>query len=151
VAVAGYFPRAHELISKAYTQIARILHRRGDLDLLVPLELELGRWKEAQKHDQELVELMRIAVKLRTGDLDGVVEGMKNLTRDEASSMYDPALVELGLEICADAMFAATHSGSETIMRDTLGRCQARLVAQLYNIEVHRPARQAPRAAGKQS
>jgi hypothetical protein len=151
LAVPGYFPRAHEPISKAYTQIARILHRRGDVDALVPLERELGRWKDAQQHDQELIELIRIAVKLRNGDLDAVVEGMKNLTRDEASSMYDPALVELGLEVCADAMFAATHSGAETILRETLQKCQARFIGQLYKIEVHRPARLPARAAGKQS
>ena len=39
--------------------------------------------------------------------LRGVVQGLKTLTRDDVPDMYDPALVELSLEICADAMTAA--------------------------------------------
>ena len=33
-----------------------------------------------------------------------VVQGMKSLTRDDVPDMYDPALLEMSLEICADAI-----------------------------------------------
>ena len=78
------------LISKAYTQLARIWYRRLDLGALGTLERELRNGKKRQKHDQELVEAVRIAIKLKKGDLEGVVEGMKNLVRDDVPDIYDP-------------------------------------------------------------
>ena len=83
LAVPGFFPHSHDQVSKAYTQLARIWYRDCDVDALLALESELSAWKPAKTHDQELVEVVRIAVKLRKNDLDGVVEGFKGLSRDE--------------------------------------------------------------------
>jgi serine/threonine protein kinase len=150
LAVAGYFPHSHEIISKAYTQLARIWYRRLDLGALGTLERELSDWKEATTHDQELTQAVRIAIKLRKGDLEGVVEGMKNLVRDEVPDIYDQALVELHLEICADAITAAQKTGIQSL-RERLHVFQGQLIARLYQIEVPKGARSQARATEKRS
>jgi eukaryotic-like serine/threonine-protein kinase len=151
LAVAGYFPRSRETISKAYTQLARIWHRRSDVDALRALDADLAHWSGAQKHDQKLGEVIRIAVKLKNRDFEGVVEGMNALTKDDVAEIYDPALVELSLEVCADAMFAASHAGAETILQDPLRAAHMKLVRQLFKIEVPRTARPVTKAAAKKS
>ena len=92
LAVPGFFPHSHDQVSKAYTQLARIWYRDCDVDALAALESELSSWKAAKTHDQELVEVVRIAIKLRKADFDGVLEGFKGLSRDDVPDMYDPAL-----------------------------------------------------------
>jgi eukaryotic-like serine/threonine-protein kinase len=149
LAVAGYFPHSHEIISKAYTQLARIWYRRLDLDALGTLERELSEWKEATKHDQELTQAVRIAIKLKKGDLEGVVEGMRNLVRDDAD-IYDAALVEMHLEICADAIAAAQRTGIE-LLRERLHVLQGQLIARLYQIEVPKPSKTQVRSPEKHS
>jgi serine/threonine-protein kinase len=149
VAVPGYFPSSHEAISRAYTQLARIFYRRCDLNALETLESELTRWPAAKRHDQELVEIMRIGIKLRKDDFEGVVDGFKPLTRDEVSDMYDPALVEFGLEICGDARDAAVRAGAESILRDTLQGIHSHLLRRLYRIEVPNANRALTKAALK--
>jgi eukaryotic-like serine/threonine-protein kinase len=154
LAVPGYFPRAHDSCSKAYTQTARIWHRRCDVQSLRALEADLGRWKEAQKHDRELAQIVRISINLRNDDFDAVVEQMKTLTKDEVSDIYDRALVELSLEVCADAIVAASRSGTETLLRDALQQCQRKLARRLFDIEAEAPragARAAAKAAEKQA
>jgi eukaryotic-like serine/threonine-protein kinase len=150
LAVAGFFPNSHDIISKAYTQVARIWYRRHDLGALGTLERELSNWKEATKHDQELTQAVRIAIKLKKGDLEAVVEGMKNLVRDDVPDMYDPALVEMHLEICADAISAAQKTGMES-MRERLHVFQGQLIARLYQIEVPKGGRIQARATEKRS
>jgi eukaryotic-like serine/threonine-protein kinase len=151
-AVPGFFPNSsHEAVSKAYTQLARILFRQCDLDALVALESELSHWPAAKRHDQELVDVMRIGIKLRKADFEGVVEGFKVLTRDEVPDMYDPALVEFGLEICAEAATAAARGGAESILKETLHGLQTHLIKQLYKIEVPRANRALSKAALKRS
>ena len=135
LAVVGYFPHSHELVSKAYTQLARIWYRRGDLGALATLEAELSQWKDAKKRDHDLVDAVRIAIKLKRNDLDGVVQGMKTLTRDDVPDTSDTALLEMSIEICVDALNAAAHAGNET-MRPTLHSCQMQLVKRLYRIEM---------------
>jgi eukaryotic-like serine/threonine-protein kinase len=151
LAVPGYFPHSHDQASKAYTQLARILYRRRDVDSLAALESELGRWKDAKKHDQELADVVRIAIKLTKADFEGVVEGFRNLTRDETADMYDAALVQLSLEICGDAMQAATRAGTESIVRETLQGFHMNLMLRLYRIEVPKANRPLARAAGKRA
>ena len=81
---------------------------------------------------------MRIAIKLKKGDFEGGCRGLKNLTRDDVPDMYDPALVELSLEICADAISAAT-AGNDSMQPSSV--LQMQLVRQLYRIEVPNGAR----------
>jgi hypothetical protein len=145
LAVAGHFPHSHDMISKAYTQLARVWYRRLDLRALGALERELSEWKEATKHDQELVQAVRIAIKLKKGDLEGVAEGLKNLLRDE---LFDSALVEMHLEICADAIMAAQKTGMESL-RERLHAFQGQLIARLYQIEVPKGGRSQVRAPEK--
>lgn len=63
--------------------------------------------------------------------------------------MVDPALVELSLEICTETL-AATRSGTESIVRETLLEVQQRLIWQLYRIEVPKN-RVLARAASKRN
>ncbi len=145
LAVPGYFPHSHEPISRAYIQLARILYRRGDFDALSALVAGLSRWEESQKRDQELVEMAKVAISARKGDLEAVVEGFKGLTKDELSDILDPALIELGLEICTDVM-AATGSGAQSVARESLLLDQRKLIRRLYRIESSGTAKS--RAAG---
>jgi serine/threonine-protein kinase len=148
-AVAGYFPRAHDQVSRAYTQLARILYRRGDLDALAALESELSQWQEAKGYDQELAHIIHISIKLGKADFVEVVEGFRKLTRDEVPDMYDRALVELALEICADASSAAVRAGTEMVLRQHLHQFQMNLVWQLYRIELPKGNRALTKAALK--
>jgi hypothetical protein len=136
LAVPGIFPHSHDQLSKAYTQLARIWYRDSNLDALRALQSELTSWKSAKTHEQELVAIVRIAVNLREIDMDGVVEGLKGLARDKISDMYDPALVELSLEICTDAVAASVRAGTGMIEREALQEVQSDLVRQLYRIEL---------------
>jgi eukaryotic-like serine/threonine-protein kinase len=146
LAVPGFFPHAFDQVSRAYTQLARIWYRNCDLDALLALESELSSWKSAKTHEHELVEIVRIAVKLRKADIDGVLEGFKGLSRDKLADMYDPALVELSIEICADALAASLRSGTGSIEREALQDVQSNLVWQLYRIEVPKANRVISRA-----
>ncbi len=127
------------------------MYRRCDLDGLEALESELSRWSGAKRRDQELVDVIRVGIKLRKADFEGVVEGFKPLTRDEVSDMYDPALVEFSLEICGDALVAAVRGGTESILRETLQGFQFYLARKLYRIEVPKAKRALPKAALKRS
>jgi eukaryotic-like serine/threonine-protein kinase len=151
LAVPGFFPHSHEQVSRAYTQLARIWYRDCDLDSLQALEQELTTWKAAKTHEKELVEVLKVAIKLRKADFEGVLDGFKALTRDDVSDMYDPALVELSLEICGDSLISANKAGTEVIVRETLQEVQAHLVRQLYRIEVPRANRLLSRAALKRT
>jgi len=150
IAVPGYFPHSHAQISQAYTQLARIWYRRGDLDALVVLESELSQWKEAKGYDQELIQVVRIAIKLEKADFAEVVKGFRKLTRDEVPDMYDPALVELSLEICVHAVNAAVRAGTESVLRQDLQQFQSHLVRQLYRIELPKANRPLSRAVLRQ-
>jgi serine/threonine protein kinase len=150
LAVAGNFPHSHEPISKAYTQLARIWYRRCDLKALGTLESELSQWKEAKEYDQELVHTVRVAIKLRKGDFEGVVLGLKNLTEKDVPDMFDPALVEMNLEICADAIAAANRANSEAL-KETLQVFQGQLVGRLYQIEFPKGVRARARAFEKKA
>ena len=106
LAVAGYFPHSHDLISKAYTQLARIWYRRCDLT-------RSARWKPssaAGKKRRNTIKTSSSRAHRHQAQERGLRrgrQGMKNLTRDEVPDMYDTALVEMSLEICADAIKAA--------------------------------------------
>jgi serine/threonine protein kinase len=135
LAVPGYFPHAHEVVSRAYVQLVRIFYRRGDVDALYALVSELSRWEEKQKRDQELVAMGQVAYSARKGDLEAVIEGFKDLTKDDLSDILDPALIELGLEICSDVT-NTPGSGSQSIAGESLRSVQRKLILRLYRIEL---------------
>ena len=67
----------------------------------------------------------------RKADFEAVVEGLKNLTRDDVPDMYDPALVEMSLEICADAIAAAgPRRAPSSMRRQRSSEFQVQLVRQ---------------------
>jgi len=137
LAVPGFFPHSAEAISKAYIQLARIWYRRFDLNALIALKSELTQWNNAQGRDKELVTIIQIAIDSRKGDIKAVVDGMKTLTKDDVPEMYDPALVEMCLEISSDAI-ASPLSGNPVVQQE-LHKYQKPLVNQLYRIEVLNP------------
>ena len=139
LAVPGFYSQSHEAVSRAYIQLARIWYRREDLEALEILAAELAGWEKAQTHDKELIGLIRIALKFKTGDHKGVAEGFESLTQAGVTHMDDPALVALSLEIGMDALQVAQKAGNQTIAVD-LRKALAQIVRQLYRIEVGNPA-----------
>jgi hypothetical protein len=139
LAVPGYFPHSAEAISKAYIQLTRIWYRRLDVNALIALKSELTQWSGAQGRDKELVTVIHIAIDSRKGDIKAVIDGLKTLTKDDLPDMYDPALVEMCLEVSSDAI-ATPVSGNPNIVRQELQKYQKPLVNQLYRIEVRNPA-----------
>jgi hypothetical protein len=154
LSVVGNFSHPHDIRSKAYSQLARIWYGRADLRALETLESELSQWKEAKKLDQDLVDALRIAIKLEKNDFGGVVQGMKVLTRDDVPDTFDPALLELCMEICAGAITTAGRTGNDSMV-PALNECHRRLLKRLYTIELPHgstlPPRALKKATGKQS
>ncbi len=138
LAVPGYYGHSREIVSQAYTQLVRMYYRRHDLPALTALEAELSAWKDAPRRDQELVEMLGIAIKSRKGDVEGVVEGLRNVTRDEAQAILDPTLLGLGLEICVD-LSDSLGQGARAIAREPLLAFQRILLRRLYRIELRGP------------
>ncbi len=128
--------------SKAYSQLARIWYRCGDVGALETLEAELSQWKEAQKRDHDLVDAVRIAINLKRNDLSAVVQGMKSLIDHNIPESFDTSLLMLSTEICADAVNAGARAGL-VLMRQTLHSYQMQLVKRLYKIELPNAGRPA--------
>jgi serine/threonine-protein kinase len=139
LAVPGYYPQSHAAVSKAYLQLARFWYRRQDLEALEILASELAGWNKAQTHDKELVGIIRIALKLKAGDLKGAAAGFDNFRQAGVAHMDDPALLTLSLEIGTDALQAAQKVNNQTIAAD-LRRALAPIIGQLYRIELGNPA-----------
>ena len=68
------------------------------------------------------------------GRLGRVAEGLKNLVRDDVPDIYDPALVELNLEICAMPSRRLRRPGWN--LAGQAARVPGQLIARLYQIEV---------------
>ncbi len=147
LAVPGRHPRAHDAASRAYVQLARLWYRRHEVDALAVLAAELSAWKQAQHRDRDLAALIRIAMDLEKGDLGAVESGFQRLVDTEVPSMYDPTLVSLGLEICADAVKVVRRGTSTQAIEAPLRRAMQRLMLHLNRIELGGPAVNAPRPA----
>src|SRR5205085_7810539 len=102
LAVPGHYPHSPVSLSRAYTQLARIWYREDDVDSLEVLGSELAGWDKAQAHDKELVALIRIAIKLKSGDHKAVAEGFEGFTQAGVAHMDAPPLVGLSLEVGAE-------------------------------------------------
>ncbi len=136
LAVPGRHPRAHDAASRAYVQLARLWYRRHEVDALAVLASELSAWKQAQHRDRDLAALIRIAMDLEKGDLGAVESGFQRLVDTEVPSMYDPTLVSLGLEICADAVKVVRRGTSTQAIEVPLRRAMQRLIIHLNRIEL---------------
>jgi serine/threonine-protein kinase len=135
LAVPGYHPRSHESSTKAYTQLARTWYRSNNLDALEVLQSELGTWKDTQTRDQDLANVIQLAIKLKKGDIDGVAKEFDKRSQAGVADMHDPALVALSLELCTDALQNVQRSGTQT-EAETLRRSIRALLRQLNRIEV---------------
>jgi serine/threonine-protein kinase len=139
LAVPGHHPRSHDAASKAYVQLARHWYRRDDVQALTILGTELEHWKNSQTRDKDLAALIRLAVDLKKGDLGTVEKGFASMTGADMAELYDPSLVSMNLEVCADALKAVQKAGTQTI-EGPLRRALFRLVMHLNQIEIGGPA-----------
>jgi eukaryotic-like serine/threonine-protein kinase len=157
LAVPGRYPHSHELVSKAYTQLARIWYRLDNVDALKVLGSELAAWEKAQARDKDLVSVIKNTIDLRTGDLKAVSDSFSNLKPEALKDMDDPTLVALRLEVCADALQIAVNSGHDTLA-EPLRRALRALAMKLDRLEVADPsaantkkANPAPKAESRSS
>ncbi len=138
LAVPGNYHNSRELVSKAYTQLARTWYRLDDVDALRILGSELEAWDKAQSRDKDLVAVIETAIHLRTGDLKAVAESFNSLTPDGLKGMDDPTLLALRLEICSDARQGAIKSGNP-VLADSFRRALRILALRLDRLEVVDP------------
>ncbi|SIO57785.1 serine/threonine protein kinase [Singulisphaera sp. GP187] len=136
LAVPGNFPSAREWASKAYIQLARELLRRKDADRLRAFAAELSRWNTDRMHEQELAVIVQAAVDALDGKVEDVIAGLgsKNL---DPKTVIDPALLELSLEVTAQA--ANPRDGGTSLVPQGLREIQASLLQRLYNVELREP------------
>jgi eukaryotic-like serine/threonine-protein kinase len=138
LAVPGHHPHSHPEASKAYTQLARLWYRRGDVEALAALGAELTGWKDAQKLDKDLAGVIQLALDLKKGDLGAVQKGFERLSEHEVTEMYEASLVSMNLEVCNDALQLAQKSSALTIT-PALQQALRRLARQLSVIEIGAP------------
>lgn len=137
LAVPGRFPNSSEWVSSAYRQLARLYYRRADRDRMTTLQSELSSWKDAKTADRELVQMIDPAIKLLTRDLDGVYDAMSRITLPDERprraagepGIFDPGLLEFGVEVLADAVKLASQPGApvQKLQRDNLVAIQRRM------------------------
>jgi serine/threonine-protein kinase len=148
LAVPGHFPNSHEWAVRAYTQLTRLLLRRGDARRLKGLAEDLAGWDQAQTHEVQLAEIARAGVEALDGDVDGVLNRFTN--KLDPFKLTDPALMELCLEVAAQAERAASRPGAASrpeFVHQGLGRIQQDLMQKLIQSE-SRPPGAAARPAG---
>ncbi|MGP0062087.1 MAG: protein kinase domain-containing protein [Isosphaeraceae bacterium] len=139
LAVPGYYQHSRELVSKAYTQLARVWYRLDDVGALEILASELAAWEKAQARDKDLAAFIKTAIDMRTGDLKAVAESFGKLTPDGLRVMDDPTLLALRLEVCSDALQVAQKSGNQTLA-EPLRKALRTLAWRLDRLEVVDPA-----------
>jgi serine/threonine-protein kinase len=133
-AVPGYFRNSHEPVSRAYTQLARIWFRQDNIEMLELLATELAAWKEKQARDEELVEVIQLALKVRKHDYEAAAERARLMALKEIGKIWDPTLLQLSLEINVDAMNAMAKNAIK-IPPDPFFRSQRQLYRQLFRVE----------------
>ena len=118
LSVPGYYPNSREWISRSYTQLARTLLRDQDVERLKILANEIEEWDEAQTHEKDLANVIRVGVEAIEGDLEGVVKDFDS--KIVPKKLPDPALVELSFRVLARAeQYARTHPGTpERVLRN---------------------------------
>jgi eukaryotic-like serine/threonine-protein kinase len=138
LAIPGYFRGSHELVSRAYMQVARIWFRQDARELLERLKTELESWKDKQTRDIELVEVIHLGLLVRNEDYEGAAEGIKKMTQGEIGKIFDPILLQLTFEITADAISTMTNKGKTNQIQPFVF-AQRLLFRQLFRIEGRNP------------
>jgi serine/threonine-protein kinase len=140
LAVPGHFPGERPWTTHAYVQLARLLLRRQDVPGLKALATDIENREGTITSERDLVSVIRTALALfEEGDLDGVIKNFN--TPGALSSLYDPALVELSIEIMAEARETARRTPSTPkITKDKLQETQHDLVSILFKLENPAPS-----------
>jgi serine/threonine-protein kinase len=139
LAVPGYFPQSREWISRALTQLARELLRRNDSERLQSLAAEVERWEGGQAHEKRLAKICRAGVDALNRDLQGVYDDFAGPIAPK--ELTDPALLELSLEVIAQAeRIAALTGASESYARSKLRPIHQDLLVKLFQSEQRDPS-----------
>jgi len=135
LAVPGHFPNSREWTSQAYIQLARELLRRQDVDRLRVFAAELDRWNPDRMHEHELAVIVKAAVDALDEKVEDVIA---KLSSDNLplKTVIDPALLELSLEVTAQAAHSDDGSG---LVPSGLREIQSNLLRSLYNVELREP------------
>ena len=139
LAVPGYFPGERLWKTQAYVQLARLLLRRHDVPGLKALASDIEHREGTVTSERDLVSVIQTAVALfEEGDLDGVIKNYN--TPGSLSALYDPALVELSIEIMEQANEMARRTPTTPRgTKDKLRNTQHELVSSLFKIESPAP------------
>ena len=130
LSVPGQYPNAKEWISKSYTQLARTLLRDRDVERLKILANEIERWPEAQTHEKDLANVIRVGVEAIDGDLEGVVKDFDS--KISPKTLPDPSLLELSFRVLATAQrYAQKHPGTPERVLRNLARIRNELLTNL--------------------
>ncbi len=134
LAVPGHYPGQKPWTTHAYVQLARLLLRRHDVPGLKALATDIEH-RETNTSEKDLVAVIHTALALfEEGDLDGVIKNY-NLP-GSLSGLFDPALVELSIEIMEQASETARRTpNTPKVMKEKLRETQHELVSNLFKIE----------------
>jgi serine/threonine-protein kinase len=131
LAVPGYFPDAGGWSSSAYIQLGKQFWQDKDAKPISTLAADLARRTDGPARDRELAAILDVAVRLLREDLAGAVEGLDRL---RSQLIFDPALVELKLEIVWDAQRLASRQGIQPVA-NRLRQIQSELAPRLFLME----------------
>jgi serine/threonine-protein kinase len=135
LAVPGHYPNSREWAARAYTQLARLLLVRHDVDRLRALAEEVDRWEGGQTHEKELAAIIRAGARALDRDLDGVLADFKERVRPV--DLTDPALLGLSVDVIGQAERAASGADAGTnnvLSRNALNGIRQLLVNKLFQI-----------------
>lgn len=131
LAVPGRFSNDREWATRAYTQVARSLFRRRDLERLRDLGAELAR--SSRTADTLLARVVAGGAHAIEGDFQGVLGDLNDVAFLE--SLVDPGMAELALEVAVYANRAG-RAGAEPkgAMTDRLLELQRRCFFVLFGL-----------------
>jgi serine/threonine-protein kinase len=140
LAVPGHFPGERPWTTQAYIQFARLLLRRHDVPGLKALATDIENWDVKITPEKDLAAVIRTALALfEEGDLDGVIKNYN--TPGDLSALYDPALVELSIEVMEQARIAAFRTPTTPkVTKDKILDTRNDLVSNLFRIENPAPS-----------
>ncbi len=132
VAVPGNFPRDHEWSSRAYDQLARRLFRDRDADRLRVFAAELT--KVGRAHENQLASVVAVGTRVLDGDPQEVINVFTTQQGGFVTSLTDPGLAELAIEVVLEAKRAAGRDGLSGSVKAQLNGIEVRLVQRTFNI-----------------